>query len=100
MYKQCEIALIPWDCLDDFVKREYQIENFPYKFTLIKDDIKPSHPNHLQASKRSKQCTICFQVRKQPTYHLNGQFARNTKPLFMFSSLTMSLIVLHKSYCK
>jgi hypothetical protein len=100
MYKQCEIALIPWDCLDDFVKKEYIIEIFPCKFTMIKDHVESSHPKHLQASKRSKQCIICFQVGKQPTYHLNGQFDGNTKPLLMFSSLTMWLIVLHKSYCK
>ncbi len=47
LYTNAEIAVIPWDCLEDFVEGEQNNPNFPCKFTRTKDHFRSSAPNTL-----------------------------------------------------
>jgi hypothetical protein len=47
LYNNAEIAIIPWDHMEDFVREEQNNLNFPCKFTRTKDHVKLSAPNTL-----------------------------------------------------
>jgi len=52
-YTNVEIAVVPWDRLEDFVEWEQNNPNFPCKFMKTKDHVKSSTPNtwtHPQAN--------------------------------------------------
>jgi hypothetical protein len=53
LYNNVEIAIIPWDHLEDFVREKQNNPNFPCKFMRTKDHVRSSTPNismHPQAN--------------------------------------------------
>ncbi len=47
LYTNAKIAVIPWDCLKDFIEGEQNNPNFPCKFIRTKDHVRSSAPNTL-----------------------------------------------------
>jgi hypothetical protein len=58
LYREAEIAMIPWSRLEDFVEGEQNNPNYPFKFTRTKDHIKSSVLGMLTHSKTN--FTICL----------------------------------------
>jgi hypothetical protein len=47
LYNSAKIAIIPWDCFNDFIEGEQNNFNFPCEFTRTKDQARSFAPNTL-----------------------------------------------------
>jgi hypothetical protein len=76
LYNHIENAVIPWDQLEDFVQREHNYLELPYKFTRTKEHKICNPPNTLTHLKKNSTLLVykCYSIFEFVFFQSNALF--------------------------